>query len=165
MILIVAGILVIGGLIALFFFGVRRPSEELSGNLAFWGVFDSQNTMNGVINAYRARQPKVQIRYTELNPGTYESDLVNALAGANPPDVFMIHNTWLPKHFNKIIPLNKMSVDDLRKLYPMVVEQDFAPDGVVYALPLYIDTLAAFYNQDTFDNKSIAVPPKTWKEF
>ena len=31
-----------------------------------------------------------------------EKDLVDALAGSHGPDLFMIHSTWLPKHWNKI---------------------------------------------------------------
>lgn len=165
LILVIVAVLVIGGIIALFFFGTKKPSEELSGNLTFWGVFDSDQAIGNIISNYRAQHPKVQINYVPLNPATYEGDLINSLAGANPPDIFMIHNTWLPKHFNKILPFDQFSVDQLRKLYPSVVEQDFAPDGVVYALPLYIDTLATFYNQDVFDNKGVAIPPKTWKDF
>ena len=52
-----------------------------------------------------------------------------------------------------------------RHIFAAVVEQDFAPDGTIFALPLYIDTLALFYNQDVFDNKSISLPPTTWKDF
>lgn len=166
-IFIIAGALVIGLIILLFVFGAKKPSEQLSGNLTFWGVFDSQTVMNSIISSYQTLNPGVNITYRQLNPATYENDLVNALAGANPPDLFMVHNTWLPKHFNKMMPFSdqQISLANLRSLFPTVVEQDFAPDGVIFALPLYIDTLAMFYNQDIFDNKGAALPPKNWKEF
>lgn len=163
-ILILVVLAVVGGVVALFIFGSKTTDQQLSGTLNFWGVFDSRQVMDPVIGAYRTKYQGVQINYFQINSSTYESDLINALAGANPPDIFMIHNSWLPKHFNKILPFNQISVNNLRQIYPSVVEQDFAPDGVVYALPLYIDTLATYYNQDIFDNKGVAVPPKTWKE-
>lgn len=167
LILIGIGLLVVLGLVLLFVFGGKDAGEGLSGQLTFWGVFDSPAVMQNLISAYQQRQPRVEVAYRQLNPATYESDLVNALAGVSPPDLFMFHNTWLPKHFNKITPFSaeQISVSRLRNSFPTVVEQDFAPDGAVYALPLYIDTLALFYNQDIFDDKGIALPPKDWAEF
>ncbi len=166
-ILIFVGLAVVGGIILLFVFGVKRNEPSFAGTLNFWGVFDSPAAMEQVIGAYKKERPQIEIIYRQLNPATYEKDLVDALASGNAPDLFMVHNTWLPKHFNKMAPFleEQISIADLRRLFPTVVEQDFAPDGAVYALPLYIDTLAFFYNQDIFDNKSIALPPTTWKEF
>lgn len=157
--------IVIGVLI--FVFGVKRTEPGFAGTLNFWGVFDSPAAIVEIANAYKQKYPKIEIVYRELNPATYEKDLIDALASGNAPDLFMIHNTWLPKHFNKLAPFsaNQISISDLRRLFPTVVEQDFAPSGAVYALPLYIDTLALFYNQDIFDNKSVALPPANWKEF
>jgi len=167
LIVIGAAILIIAGVAALFIFGRPDPSQQLSGRLTFIGVFESPDVMNKLINAYRVINPKVEIEYVAADPVRYERDLLDALAGPNPPDVFMIHNAWLPKHFNKIFPFpsEQFSLNTLRQTYPTVVEQSFAPDGIVFALPLYIDTLATYYNQDIFDNKGVAVPPKTWKEF
>jgi multiple sugar transport system substrate-binding protein len=167
LILIGIGLLAVLSLVLLFVFGGKETGNQLSGQLTFWGVFDSPAVMQNLISAYQQRQPGVEITYRQLNPATYENDLVNALAGVNPPDLFMFHNTWLPKHFNKVTPFSgeQISVSRLRNLFPTVVEQDFAPDGTVYALPLYIDTLAMFYNQDIFDGKGVALAPKDWAEF
>lgn len=152
---------------ALFLFGRRTDRDQISGRITFWGVFDAPETMARVIAAYNKINPKVEIQYKRLNANTYENDLINALATAEGPDIFMIHNSWLPKHFDKIHPLSEseLPIVTFRKLFPSVVEQDFAPDGVIYGLPLYIDTLAMFYNKDLFDTAGIAVPPKTWTEF
>ncbi len=148
-------------------FGIRRDSERLSGTLNFWGVFDSPQIIGELVSQYQKLQPRVLINYRQINAATYENDLINALAGTQAPDIFMFHNAWLPKHFGKIVPLTdaRISLSAFRGLYPTIVEQNFAPDGVIYALPLYIDTLALFYNKDAFDAKGIAAPPKNWLEF
>ena len=166
-ILIGLGVVVVIGLVVLIIFGVKQPQSELSGNLTFWGVFDNSSVIDNAIQSYKKIHPKVEISYRQLNADTYETDLINALAGENPPDILMFHNAWLPKHFNKVAPFseNQIVLKDFKSLFPTVVEQDFAPDGVIYALPLYIDTLAFFYNQDIFDNKGVALPPKNWTEF
>lgn len=46
-----------------------------------------------------------------------------------------------------------------------VAFDDFVLDGKVYALPLYVDTLALFYNKDHFNASTMPYPPKTWEEF
>ena len=35
---------------------------------------------------------------------SYENDLRDALAAGNGPDVFLIHNSWLTKHQDKLSP-------------------------------------------------------------
>ncbi len=167
-IILVIALVIIIGMIALFYFGRQRPEQELSGTINFWGVFDNFSDFEQVISAYKVLHPRVEINYRELSPATYERDLINALAsGVGAPDLFMFQSSWLPKHFDKVAPLSTdaVSLNNFANLFPTVVQQDFAPDGVIYALPLYVDTLAMFYNSDIFDNKKIAVPPKTWEEF
>lgn len=165
-ILIGVGVLIVVALVVLLLIGARRPGKELSGDLTVWGVFDPAFAFDKVISSYRELHPKVNIAYRELDPNTYEQDLINALAAGRGPDIFMFHNSWLPKHFDKVWPLtdDELTLSRFRQLFPTVVEQDFAPDGVIYALPLHIDTLAMYYNKDIFDTKGIALPPKTWLE-
>ena len=114
--------------------------------LAFWGVFDDPSVYNDVFNLYRKRFPNVTINYYLKNAETYEKDLVNALAAGKGPDVFMIHGSWLPKHYEKLASVTEqqLPIADFRNFFPQVVEQDFAPDGKIYALPLSIDTMALF---------------------
>ena len=151
----------------LFIIGKRRENPQATGTVKVWGVFDGIEIFRPLITEFQKSNPGVNIEYTKINPDTYEQDLINALATAQGPDLFMFHNSWLPKHFDKLLPLSEseLPIVAFRKLFPSVVEQDFAPDGVIYALPLYIDTLAMFYNEDILDTKGIALPPKTWDEF
>jgi len=147
--------------------GLRNALEkppELT--LTVWGV-ENRSVFQGLQADYEKLRPNVRVDYEQLNPATYEQELINALAAGQGPDVIMLHSSWLPKHFNKIVPVSdaQLNLKTLRELFPSVAEQNFAPDGPIYALPLYIDTLALFYNQDIFDKNGVAVPPKDWLEF
>lgn len=154
---------------ALLFSGIIPGLKKNGGkaqvtSLTFWGVFDGKQKVGEAL----AGIPGFQVTYREMNPATYEADLINALASGKGPDIFMVHNTWLPKHSDKLraTTLENLGIGKLRDVFPAVVEQDFGPDsGLVYALPLYIDTLALLYNQDLFDEHAIALPPKTWTDF
>ena len=148
--------------------GLRvKESAQPQATLTVWGVFDTQGTWNDLLNKYNSYRPNVRASYRELNPQTYEAELLNALAAGKGPDIFMFHNTWLPKHLDKIAPLPELQFPFIkyREIFPQVAEQDFAPNGTVYASPLYLDTLAMFYNKDLFDKAGIALLPKTWSDF
>jgi len=137
----------------------RAPALQLT----IWGVFDSEETIKGLASLVGSQY---EITYRQFPIQTYETDLINALAGGRGPDIFMIHNTWLPKHFDKLSPINEtqVSITDFRNAFPTVVEQNFAPDGFIYASPLYLDTLALIYNRDILDTAGVALPPTTWTE-
>src|SRR3989344_444688 len=151
----------------LVFFGVIPGLRDNSGNrtitLSVWGVAPEEtiNRITGTLGK------NYQITYRPFAPARYETELLDALASGRGPDVFMIHSSWLPKHFNKLIPVSEeqLSLKAFKALYPTVVAQDFAPDGFIYALPLSLDTLALLYNRDMFDSAGVATPPKNWKEF
>ncbi len=132
--------------------------------LTVWGVFDAPETFNIITNAVG---PQYVVTYRALPIASYETELVNALAAGKGPDIFMIHSSWLPKHFDKLVPMpdTELAFTDFQKSFPTVVQQDFAPGGAIYALPLYIDTLSLFYNKDHFENANILTPPATWTEF
>ena len=146
--------------------GTRGKTEKLPEvTLNIWGV-ESRPVIQDVIGGYETLRKNVRVNYEEINPQTYEQDMINALASGAGPDIVMFQNSWLPKHYNKIIPAKEtqMNLVTLKQIFPAVIEQDFVGNGKIYALPLYIDTLALFYNQDTFDKNGIAIAPKDWLE-
>ncbi|MBI3089004.1 MAG: extracellular solute-binding protein [Candidatus Colwellbacteria bacterium] len=159
-----AGVIIIVFLVILFA-GGRKSTEKI--NLTVWGI-DDGSAWDYPIFSYQKLHPNVRIKYTELKPETYEEDLINALAAGKGPDIFMLNNRWLVKHADKITPLpaEKMSANAFKGLFPQVAEYDLlSNEGQIYGLPLSVDTLALFYNQDIFDRSGVALPPKTWDEF
>lgn len=170
-ILSVVGIVIL--ILVLIFLGVipglRSPQEKLKANLEFWDVTDNKNAYQAVINQFQNLHPGIRINYRQFDdPQAYEKELINALAANRGPDIFMFHNTWLPKHYDKISPLlqEKLSFAVFKdQLFPQIVEQDFTANKIIYALPLSIDTLVLIYNKDIFNQNGVALAPTTWEEF
>lgn len=137
--------------------------------LSFWGTAeaDSSNSIQRIIEEYSKTNSGVQINYRHFdNAEVYEKTLLNALATGQGPDIFMFHSGWLAKHYNKAAPAPEpLNLSYIQQAFPDVVQRDFSIENSVYALPLYIDTLAFIYNKDIFNAKSIALAPKTWTEF
>ena len=140
-------------------FKKRAPKTELT----VWGL-DSPSVWEPIVAQYHKDNPSVTVTYRALSAATYENDLVNGLATGQGPDIFMIGNAWLPKHGSKLAPApaNIITAAQADTLFPAAVSQDFAVASAVYALPLYMDTLALIYNRDTFDAKGVATPPTDW---
>jgi len=168
--IIIGSVLVIVLFFILIFLGVipgLRSDLGSKTKLVMWGVYDSADDFAGSFSRLATVLPNVSISYVQKDPLTYETELVNALALGSAPDIVMVHNSWLHKHSNKLSPAPATTFDlkAVRDLFPAVVEQDFVSGGNVYALPLYIDTLALYYNQDLFNAANLSFPPSTWDEF
>lgn len=140
---------------------------KIEAKLQFWEIGDLPDSYKTALDYFKTVYPGVSITYKNFfSEREYNSALLEALAVSQGPDIFAISSRDLPKNINKISPLpkTKLSIIQLRDLFPQTVEQDFAPQGTIYALPISIDTLALFYNRDIFDQAAIQVPT-TWEEF
>ena len=142
--------------------------------LEVWGVFDDRTLFDDAFKAFETANKGTKINYTVFSPQEYEQAVLNALAAGRGPDVWMMHDTWLPKHIDKILPMPAkmpgtnaplMTVRQFNDLFVDVAAYDLVNDGNIYGLPLYVDTLALYYNKDMFASAGISQPPKTWAEF
>ncbi len=143
-------------------------------NLVFWGVFDDQSLYSEAIKQFEKDNPNVSITYKQFNFEEYEETLVNGFASVTGPDIWLMHNTWLPKHINKIEPMpigtgkndNPYPLfQDFENIFVDVVIQDLTTANRIYAVPLYVDTLALYYNRDLFNDVGLTKPPRTWDDF
>jgi len=146
-----------------------------SAELEFWGVYDTRQDFSRIISSFQRLEPSIKISYKQFSYEDYEKNLIDALAAGKGPDLVMIHNTWLAKHRAKLASMPEASsVDkdvkfltpsDLQNQFVEVVHDDFVYRDKIYAVPLYVDTLALYYNRDMFNTAGITGPPKSWEEF
>jgi len=158
-------------ILALVIFGPgRKPSPPPSAILEFWSPQDDEEIWREALEKFRAQHPQFTVNYRRLDQETYEETLVNRLAEGKGPDIFLLKNSWVRKHWDKIFPLPqdffKFSARNFQGLFVDVAAEDLiSAEGNILGLPLYIDTPALFYNKDIFNAAGIAEPPKTWEEF
>ncbi len=143
--------------------------------LQFWGVFDDLSFYDSAISAFERANPSVKIIYKQIPFEDYEKELVNSFAAGTGPDIWLMHNTWLPKHADKIQPLPQevlkgeknplFTIKEFQDQFLDVTLADLTQGGQIYALPIYVDTLGLYYNKDLFNTAGIASPPATWDEF
>ena len=157
--IISAIIVLVVGLIVYLVFSRKKPTASYKVNLEVWGLFDDSDAFSKVLIEYKKRNPYAgEISYKKMSVDSYENDLLDALATGKGPDIFLIHNTWLAKHKEKLAPAPENIVDgkpvpvvtakQAQDVFPDVVTQDFVDESNVYALPLSVDSLALYVNKD-----------------
>ncbi|HYC79939.1 MAG TPA: extracellular solute-binding protein [Candidatus Binatia bacterium] len=148
-----------------------NPSNTPRGNqekveIIWWKPFQDRTDVAALIEDYQKLRPNVTVRYVKKNINDYEQELLNAIASGNSPDIFTVHNDWLPKQMDKLaaMPDNIISERQYRETFVDVAADDFIKDGKIYAVPLSVDVLALFYNKDILGSAGIFTPPTTWPE-
>lgn len=145
-----------------------NDGSQAAMELDIWGPVDDSFTYNDITDAYKKLYPNIKdIRYRRFSPDTYKKELLDALASGQGPDVFLIHNTWLPSFADKIVPAPAEILNEqrFRSNFVDVVVNDFLDQGRVWAAPLSVDSIALYYNKDLFNEAGISAPPKDWNEF
>ncbi len=163
---------VVGVIIILVVLSIYLTGGPKTGNnkdqieLVWWKTFQDRQDVTPLIEEYQKAHPNVIIKYTKKNIADYEQELLNAIASGNSPDIFTIHNDWLPKHMDKMAPMpaGLMTERQYRDAFVDVAASDFVKDGQIYAVPLAVDVLAMFYNKDILGSAGIFTPPTTWPE-
>lgn len=165
-------LLVLGGLTTLIFLFVLPRffgSNSSKGELVYWGLWEDSKVMNQIIADFNREYPDIKVRYekqdiTRLND--YVERLTTRIDQGNGPDIYRYHNSWPIQLKGYLVPLpsNVVSSLELDKQYYDVIKEDISENGAYYGVPLQIDTLALFINDELFEAGDIASPPTTWIE-
>jgi len=110
----------------------------------------------------------VDFDYIEIKKNDYETDLMDSFIHSKSPDIFLINNEQLGEFKKLISPFDlnqkNYNINNLDKDFPTIIKEQAVFNNELYMLPITIDSLALYYNRNTFDSLSIPNPPKTWSE-
>jgi multiple sugar transport system substrate-binding protein len=136
-----------------------------SVTVTYWGLWESDSIIRPVLDEFEKTHPGIKVNYQYQSPQEYRERLRSNLDQNKGPDVFRIHNTWTPMFRSDLspIPSSVYSVSDYEKIFYPVARTDFKMNGQYYAVPLEIDGIAMFINDDLLNKAGISVP-KNWDE-
>src|SRR3989338_107884 len=159
-------ILSLGFLLIRFLLSRFRPAttnNTVNITLNYWGLWEEETVFKPIIEDYQKKNQGITIKYLRQNPIDYRERLQAAIEREEGPDLFRFHNTWLPMLSGILSPLPKdvMADEEFSKTFYPVASSDLKAGNAFYGLPLEIDGLLLFYNEDILKGANVPVP-KTW---
>lgn len=140
-----------------------NPNQKITLNI--WGLWEDDSFLRPAISSYQSAHPNVTINYTHRASTNYRTIIQTQIWNKADPDIFMIHDSWLPMFLQapylSSAPSSVMSLQDFSNSFYPVAKDSLTKDGQIYALPIEIDGLAMYYNEDLLNPVGAQVP-KYW---
>ena len=154
-------------LIAALVYSLITKSNPLKTQVVvtYWGLWEPETVMRNLIIEYEKTHPKVKIAYIQQNASEYRERLQTKLNQGQGPDIFRIHNTWVPmfRNYLQSVPADIYSASDFSTTFYPVANKDARLGANLVAIPLETDNLVMFTNDTLFSQYSLAIP-KNWDE-
>lgn len=134
-------------------------------SLTYWGFWED-SLIKPVIEEYKKIKPGVDIIYVRQSSTNYRTRVQTQINEGVGPDIFRIHNTWIPM-FETLLspaPVEVFSVSDFENTFYPVAVNNFVKNNGVLSAPIEVDGLALFYNEELLNNVGVKLP-KSWLEF
>jgi len=131
-----------------------------------WGA-DAAQIQERLLTPYLARHPGLQLVRHPITPGgEYRGALLTALAGDDPPDVFLLDDEDMPRVVDRGVALDlapylaRIGVDPAR--YDPTLVAVFRRGAGLYGLPRGYTPVVVAYNKDLLDRAAIPYPTDDW---
>lgn len=147
--------------------GLFSPKTEKGPvSLTFWGLWEDEALIRPVVEEYKKQNPSLSVSYVRQSSVNYRTRVQTQVREAVGPDIFMIHNSWLPMFEIDIqaAPPEVFTLSEYKNTFYPVAEQSFVKDNQIFAAPSEIDGLAIYMNEDILAGVGGSTP-KNWREF
>lgn len=138
-------------------------SEKIK--LTWWGLWEAEQTVKPLIEDYQKDHPQIEIVYQQQSYKDYRERLQSALAKGEGPDIFRLHQSWMPMLKKDLAPAPENVAQNINlkdNFYP-IVSQTLQLGSQTLAVPLGFDTLVLFYNPRVLKEAGKSVP-SNWRE-
>lgn len=141
-------------------------SNAGGGTVTVWGSVPKDTFMTAVTGTKAFSSNKITISYTAIPSATFESQLVSALARGEGPDIIILPHTLVYQHADKITPISYETVSAREYQDTFVSEGNlFQVGNGILALPLYVDPVVMYVNNDSLTSAGYAKVPTLWSQF
>jgi len=136
--------------------------------LIYWGLWEDENVMNGIIADFESKNPNIKIEYKKKTKDGYRGLLAGRLAKSGSdveiPDIFRIHNTHIPmfRDYLASVPAKVATTIGLDTDFFDVYKIDLKENGTWLSIPLMYDGLVMFYNPELLNKAGVEVPKDWW---
>lgn len=143
----------------------RRPLPPKETQITFWG-FEDEATLKQIFTQLASEQ-KIIVKYIKKDRAQFAQEFLEALAQGEGPDIFQLNHQQLNKYQEKILPapVNIFTLQTYQSRFTDLAFAELTSQSGIWGVPLYLDTLALFYNKDFFNSMAIPQAPATWETF
>lgn len=152
-------------------FGGGTP-EVKNVNLTIWGLWETEQTLQPLLQKYTTEHPNVKITYEDrsiMPLVDYKERVFTRAFEGIKPDIVLAHASWVPKLVAGggawAVPAGVLETGYLEATFFPVVKDTSVIGGNLYSLPSTYDGLVLVYNKRHFENAGITKPPVDWEEF
>ena len=150
--------------IVIIIFGTR-PARPTETTLTMWG-FEDPATLSTIFTRLKTDQ-KINIAYTQKQRQNFDQTMLEALANGTSPDIYQLNHQQLTQYQNKLVaaPSSIFTLQNYQSRFADVIYSEMVNQKGIWGAPIFLDTLALFYNKDMFNSMAIPQPPNTWDAF
>lgn len=151
------------------FFGGKFLLSMFGGSskvtLTYWGLWEDTPILQNVLADFQKQNPKITVQYIKQSPRQYRERLAAAIDRGQGPDVYRFHNTWVAMLRNELAtaPKDVMTPAEFSSSFYPVAATNLVAGQSVYGIPMEIDGLGLYYNEDLFAAAGVTVPT-TWED-
>ncbi|MGH7141628.1 MAG: extracellular solute-binding protein [Minisyncoccia bacterium] len=159
----ICGVLIIGGVLV--FAALSRGGASSVGMVVIWGTLP-QASMDTLLQNLREKNSSFEnVSYKQMDASSYDSDLINAIASGEAPDLALLSADEIMPFQNKLylIPYTSMSKSEYQSSFVGEGDLFLNPNGIL-ALPFTLDPLVMYWNKDLFSAAGLAEPPQYWDD-
>lgn len=153
------------------FFGGGKP-EVKNVSLAIWGLWETEQTLQPILQKYTAEHPNIKITYEDrsiMPLVDYKERVFTRAFEGTKPDIVLAHASWIPRLVAGggawAAPSGVLDTGYLDANFFPVVKDTGVIGGSLYSLPSTYDGLVLVYNKKHFESAGIVKPPVDWEEF
>lgn len=153
-------VLLIGGAVlgGRFILGIIQGNSEVT--IQYWGLWENDALITPLISEFEANNPKIKVQYVKQNHRQYRERLQAAITRGDGPDVFRFHNTWVPMLKDDLAPVPEtvITASAFSSAFYRVASRDLVAGQTIFGIPLMIDGLGLYYNEDMLASAGVALP-------
>jgi ABC-type glycerol-3-phosphate transport system substrate-binding protein len=159
---VVFALLIFSGVIPL---GKAKTAQTVgSGSVTIWGTLPF-TALTTPIDTLKRTVKSFNIIYLQKSKDTIEQQLIEKLASGTGPDMVIFSQDQLLRFRDKISPIPYTTIPQATFISTFVDEGKlFLSSTGALGLPMVVDPLVMYYNQNIFNTAGISVPPATWTD-
>lgn len=141
-----------------------KDSEKVELTMYSWRPEDRE-MYEKAIKKFQEKHPDITVKFEPYESTEYNTILSNALVSGDGPDILQLRPYSGAKTMadsDYLLPLDDL--DGIKNINSEYLDAAKGSDGIVYGVPLSLNSGVIFYNKKLFEKHKIEVP-KTWEEF